>query len=321
MKRTIFLFALAALVGTACFACNKSESAQPAAKSATKALAIITPPSDNPFFKAEADAASAKGRALGFETWVVSHEDDASKQDQLMDSAIARKVSAIILDNAGADASLAALKRAKASGIPTFLVDREVNATGAAVAQIVSNNYQGAVLGATEFARLLGENGKYVELVGRESDTNAQIRSQGYEDALKRYEKLERVERVSANWSQTEAFQKVETILQKRKDIQGIIAGNDTMALGAAAALKAAKLESVVVVGFDGSPDAIRAIESGGLSATVLQPAALIAEMAVTQADQFLKSGSTGKPEKQSVDCLLVTKANTSEFGAFSKKQ
>ena len=58
----------------------------------------------------------------------------------------------------------------------------------------------------------------------------------------------------SANWSQSEAFQKTETILQAHGEIAGIIAGNDTMALGAAAAVKSAGLTNIRIVGFDGSP-------------------------------------------------------------------
>jgi hypothetical protein len=68
------------------------------------------------------------------------------------------------------------------AGIPSFLVDREINANGAAVAQLVSNNYQGATLGAEEFAKVMGEEGDYVELIGKETDTNAGIRSKGYND-------------------------------------------------------------------------------------------------------------------------------------------
>ena len=144
---------------------------------AGKTIAVITPSHDNPFFKAEAEAAAARARELGYEAVVNAHDDDANKQDQLIDVAIARKVSAIVLDNAGADASVAAVRKAKAAGIPTILIDREINVTGAAAAQIVSNNYQGASLGAEEFVRLLGEKGNYIELVGRESDTNAAVRS------------------------------------------------------------------------------------------------------------------------------------------------
>jgi erythritol transport system substrate-binding protein len=74
-----------------------------------------------------------------------------------------------------------------------------MNATGVAAAQIVSNNYQGAALGAQEFVRLLGERGTHVELVGKESDTNATIRSKAYGDVLHKYPDLVSAVRVSAN--------------------------------------------------------------------------------------------------------------------------
>jgi erythritol transport system substrate-binding protein len=306
--RSVAAVVLAALAGMA--GCR-------AAPPTKRLIAIVTPPHDNPFFKAEAEAAAAAARSLGYETLVLSHDDDASRQDQLVDSALAKGAAAIVLDNAGADASVAAVRKAKDAGVPTFLIDRELNATGIATAQIVSNNYQGASLGAQEFVRLLGERGTYVELVGKESDTNAAIRSKGYGDVLRKYPDLVNVARVSANWSQTEAFQKMETILQGNRGIDGVLAGNDTMAVGASAALLAAGLPKVIVVGFDGSPDAIAAIRRGEIRATVLQPAAQIARSAVEQADLFLRTGSTGRPEKQSVDCLLVTPENADRFGIF----
>ena len=283
-------------------------------------MAIITPSHDNPFFKAEADAASEAATRLGYEVLVNAHDDDANKQDQLIDVAIARKASAIVLDNAGADASIAAIAKAKQAGIPTILIDREINATGVAAAQIVSNNYQGATLGAEEFVRLMGEAGDFVELVGRESDTNAAVRSRGYHDVLDRYPAMKMVGRQSANWDQREAFQKTETMIQGARNLKGVIAGNDTMALGAVAALKAAGLSKVVVVGFDGSPDAVGSIRNKELRATVLQPATVIARMAVEQAHQLITTGKTGQPEKQSVDCELVTAANADQFGIFARK-
>ena len=284
-------------------------------------IAIITPPVENPFFKAEADAAKAKAEELGYETSVASHDDDPNKQSELIDAAVSRKAKAIILDNAGADASIGPVRKAEDAGIPVFLIDREINATGIATAQIVSNNSQGAQLGAQEFVKALGGKGKYVELVGKESDTNAGVRSKGYADVIGQVPALKQVARQSANWDQQEAFTKMETILQRNRDIDGVIAGNDTMALGAVAALKAANLlDKVTVVGFDGSPDVISAIKKGEAHATVLQPAALIAEMAVEQADEFIKNGKASQPEKQSIDCELVTKDNADEFGVFAKK-
>lgn len=285
-----------------------------------KTIAIITPSNDNPFFKAEAETAAARARELGYDVSINSHDDDAHKQDQLIEVAIANKAAAIILDNAGADASVAAVRKAKEAGIPAFLIDREINANGIAAAQIVSNNYQGATAGAQEFVRLLGEKANYIELVGRESDTNAAIRTRGYHDVLDKYDGLKQIGKQSANWSQSEAYQKIETMIQANRNIQGVIAGNDTMALGAVAALKNAGLTQVIVIGLDGSPDAIASIQSGGMAATVLQPAAKIARLAMDQAHKFLTTGSTGMPEKQSIDCELITPANAGEYGVFGRK-
>jgi erythritol transport system substrate-binding protein len=322
----LVLMALAATLALAAGACggdDEEASSTPAAGGGGEAgglIAIITPPVENPFFKAEADAAKAKAEELGYETSVASHDDDPNKQSELIDAAISRKAKAIILDNAGADASIGPVRKAKEAGVPVFLIDREINETGIAAAQIVSNNSQGAQLGAQEFVKSLDGKGKYVELLGKESDTNAGVRSQGYKDVLSQYPDLKKVAQQSANWDQQEAFTKMETILQRNRDIDGVIAGNDTMALGAVAALKSAGLiDKVKVVGFDGSPDAISAIKKDQMVATVLQPAALIAEMAVEQADKMITDGETGQPEKQSIDCELVNKENADQFGVFAK--
>ena len=286
-----------------------------------KLIVIITPSHDNPFFATEAMGAEAKAKELGYEVLSLVHDDDASKQNQLFDTAIARKAAAIILDNAGADATVAAVEKAKAAGIPSFLIDREMNKTGVAVAQIVSNNYQGATLGAQEFVKLMGEKGTFVELTGKESDTNAGIRSKGYHDVIDQYPDLKMVEQQSANWSQTEAYAKTEAILQAHPDIKGLISGNDTMAMGAAAALQAAGKKDVIVVGFDGSNDVRDAIGKDQIAATVLQPAYRIAQLAVEQADQYLKTGKADKPEKQSIDCVLITKDNGAKLDNFQLKE
>jgi erythritol transport system substrate-binding protein len=315
------LFGLSiALSGFLAIGCSSSRDTSETAASGLKRLAIITPSHDNPFFKAEAEAAAEQAKKLGYDVLVNSHDDDANKQDQLYDVAIARRVSAIILDNAGADASIAAVDKARRAGIPSILIDREINTTGVAAAQIVSNNYQGATLGAEEFVRLMGEKGDYFELVGRESDTNASVRSRGYHDVLDKYPDLKLAGRQSANWDQREAFQKTETMIQGNRGITGVIAGNDTMALGAMAALKAAGMSQVIVVGFDGSPDAIASIKAKEMRATVLQPASGIARMAVEQAHRLITTGTTGQPEKQAIDCELVTLANADQFGIFARK-
>jgi erythritol transport system substrate-binding protein len=286
----------------------------------SKLIVIITPSHDNPFFAAEATAADAEARSLGYTTQVYSHDDDPTKQSQLFDSAIAAHASAIILDNAGADASIAAIQKAKAAGIPSFLIDREINATGDAMVQIVSNNYQGATLGAQAFVAAMGEKGDYVELTGKASDTNAGVRSKGYHDVLDQYPDLKMVAQQSADWDQNEAFSKMETILQAHPEVNGVIAGNDTMAMGAIAALAAANRKDVVVTGFDGSNDMRDAIIAGTGKATVMQPAAKEAQYAVQLADKYLKTGKTGVDEKISMDCVLIDAKNAKDLDTFALK-
>lgn len=292
--------------------------ADPAA-AADGLIAVITPSHSNPFFKAEADAAVARAQELGYETSSDSHDDDPNKQSELIDSAISRDAAAIVLDNAGADSSIGPVQKAVDAGIPVFLIDREINETGIASAQIVANNAQGAGLVGEAFVEALEGEGTYIELLGRETDTNAAVRSEAYHGVIDQYEDMEMLAQETANWDQQEAFTKVETLLQRFPDVDGIIAGNDTMALGAVAAVDAAGLTGdVVIAGFDGSPDAVEAIKAGTLLATGMQPAVAISEMAVDQAHELITSGDTGQPEKQSVDCVLITADNADSYTLFA---
>lgn len=279
---------------------------------------IITPSHSNPFFKTEAEAATKKAEALGYKVKAVSHDDDATKQSELFDNAISDRAAAIICDNAGADATAAAVQKARDAGIPTFLIDREINTGGIAIAQIVANNYQGAKGIAEKFVEALGEKGEYAELLGKESDTNAGVRSAGFHEVIDQYPEMKMVTQQTANWEQTEANQKTETILQSNPNIKGIICGNDTMAVGAVAAIKNAGLAGkIAVIGVDGSDEAAADIRAGYMTGTALQQAALIAEMAVEQADKYLKTGTTGKSEKQLVDCIIITKDNVDHLKSF----
>lgn len=333
MRKNLFLLVAIVLMSFVLFACSQDKKTnQTSGETDTETdeqtvgpdtdhsnlIVIITPSHDNPFFKTEADAAKEKAEELGYETLVLSHDDDPNKQSEQIDTAISRNAAAIILDNAGADATVVAVQKAKDAGIPSFLIDREINQTGIAVSQIVANNYQGASLVAENFVELMGEEGKYIELKGKESDTNAGVRSQGFHEVIDQYPGMEMVAVQSANWSQTEAYSKVESIIQANNDIKGVIAGNDTMAMGAYAALEAAGMGDVIVVGFDGSNDVRDSILKGGIKATGLQPAYDIAQMAVEQADKYLKTGSTGLDEKQLVDCILINETNANKLNNFS---
>ncbi len=278
---------------------------------------VITPSHSNPFFKTEADAAEAKAIELGYEVKVASHDDDATKQMQLFENAIADKAAAIICDNAGADATVEAVQKAADAGIPTFLIDREINQDGVAISQIVANNYQGAKAIAEVWVEAMGEEGKYAELLGKESDTNAGVRSAAFHEVIDQYEGLELVATQTANWDQTQGYEKTETILQSNPEITGIICGNDTMAVGAAEACAAAGRSDIKIIGVDGSDEAAALIKEGKLVGTALQQCALMAEMAVVQADDYLKNGTTGLEEKQLVDCVAIWSENVDKLSKF----
>lgn len=307
--------ALLAIIASPTFAGGGQQS-----NKGSNLIVIITPGHDNPFFKTAADFSDAKAKELGYTTKVYVHNDDANQQSQYFDLAIADKALAIICDNAGADATVAAVQKAKKAGIPTFLIDREINVTGVAVSQIVANNYQGVQLVAEFFVRQMGESGDYVELTGRDTDTNAHVRSQSYHDVISQYPKMKSLAKQTANWDQAEAFRVVQSMIQANPTIKGIICGNDTMAMGAMAALKAAGKGNVIVVGFDGSNDVRDSILAGDIKATGLQQIARIAQLAVEQADRYIKTGSSGQPEKQLIDCVLINKDNASKLNNFSMK-
>ncbi|ENT03174.1 D-ribose ABC transporter substrate-binding protein [Brucella sp. 63/311] len=279
-------------------------------------MTIIVNDPSNPYWFTEGEVAKKTAEGLGYKAVVGGHKGDTNTESNLIDTAITNKSVAIILDPANADGSVGAVKRAIAANIPVFLINAEINQEGLAKAQLVSNNAQGAALGATQWVESVGDKGKYVELFGAPSDNNAATRANGYETVLSQYPDLVRVGKDVANWDRTQGHDKMQALLRANPDIIGVISGNDEMALGAIAALKkAGKLDQVKVGGFDGSPDAIAAIKAGELQYTVLQPVAVFSEAAVKQADNFIKTGKTGVDhEKQLFDCILITKDNVDKY-------
>jgi erythritol transport system substrate-binding protein len=298
---------------------KKSDSGSGNTNAGNKTMAIITVDPSNPYWKAEIDTAQAEAKKLGYKTTVNAHNNDQTKQSQFIDAAISAKVSAIILDPAGAKESVGAVQKATSAGIPVFLVNAEIAEQGIAKSQIVSNNAQGATLGAQEWVKAMGSKGEYVELFGQPTDNNAKVRSDAYHAVIDQYPDLKLAQKETANWDRQQGKQKMEIMLQGHPNITGVIAGNDEMALGAIQALKDAnKLAQVKVLGFDGNDDAVAAVQAGEMVSTSLQPIVQGTTMAIQQADSYLKTGKTGvSSEKQAINCVLITKANASKLKGF----
>lgn len=278
---------------------------------------IVTDPA-NPYWFTEGEVAKATAEELGYEAAVSAHRGDTNVESNLVDAAITNGAAAIILDPANADGSVGVVRKATEAGIPVFLVNAEINESGIAIGQLVSNNAQGAALGAVAWQGIVGDEAKYVEFFGNPADNNAATRSNGYETVLSQYPGLEKVAEEVANWDRTEGYNKMQSIIQANPEIDAVISGNDEMALGAIAALKeAGMLDDVIVGGFDGSPDAVDAIRAGEMAYTVLQPVAVFSREAVIQADHYIKNGEpmVGQ-EKQLFDCLLITPENVDNYTA-----
>jgi erythritol transport system substrate-binding protein len=319
-KSAIALAGVTALA-LAVSACSSSKSDAKGSGGSSKKgglISIIVNDPSNPYWLTEGKVAEAEATKLGYKATVGASKGDTNAESNLIDTAITNKSVAIILDPANANGSIGAVKKANAAHIPVFLVNAEINQEGLAKAQLVSNNAQGAALGAQQWVKDVGQNGKYVELFGAPSDNNAATRSNGYKTVLSQYPGLVEVDKEVASWDRTQGHDKMQTMLQGHPDMNGLIAGNDEMALGAIAALKqAGKLGQVKVGGFDGSPDAVAAIKAGELQYTVLQPVATFAKKAVDEADSYLRTGKTGAPEeKQAFDCILITSQNVNDFVA-----
>ncbi|EAU41020.1 Periplasmic binding protein/LacI transcriptional regulator [Fulvimarina pelagi HTCC2506] len=279
-------------------------------------MTIIVNDPANPYWKTEGDVAQATAEEMGYQASVSAHKGDTNVESNLIDTAITNQSAAILLDPANADGSIGAVKKAVDAGIPVFLINAEINETGLAKAQLVSNNAQCAADGAVKWVELAGDDAQYVEFFGNPADNNAATRSNGYETVLSQYPDLEKLAQETANWDRTQGYNKMQSILQANPNVGAVISGNDEMALGAIAALKEAGKfsEGMVVGGFDGNPDAVDSVKAGEMSYTVLQPVAEFAAEAVRQADALIQNGTEPETEKQQFNCSLITPDNVDQM-------
>lgn len=296
---------------------SNSSSSGGVSKKAGGLITIIVNDPSNPYWLTEGNVAAAEAKKLGYTAKVAASKGDVNTESSIVDTATSNHSAGIILDPANASGSIGNIKRAMAKKIPVFLVNAEINQTGVALGQLVSNNAQGAALGAQQWIKTAGTKGQYAELLGLPSDNNAATRANGYASVISQYPGWKKTAQQTANWDRTLGQQKMQSILQAHPTINAVIAGNDEMALGAVAALKqSGKLSKVKVGGFDGSPDAAAAIKSGALQYTVLQPVATFAVKAVDELNAYITTGKKPAQEKQSFDCILIDKSNVNKMGA-----
>ena len=282
-------------------------------------VAVIISTLNNPWFVVLADSAKENATKLGYEAVVFDSQNDPAKETAHFDNVIASGYSAVLFNPTDADGSIANVRRAKDANVPVFCMDREINATDAAVTQVLSDNYSGCVALGQHFVKELGESGKYVELLGLVGDNNTRNRSDGFHSVVDRYPDLQMVAQQSADFDRAKALEVMEALLQANPDINAVFCGNDAMAMGAYQALLAAgKDQQVKVFGFDGADDVVNMIKEGKIVATGMQFPKLMAQTAAESADKYLK-GERDIPQKVPVAVELVHQGNAAKYGDFGK--
>jgi ABC-type sugar transport system substrate-binding protein len=311
------LIALASLVSLC--GCKPSASGPRDAGSPGR-VAVVVSTLNNPWFVVLAEAARERAQELGYAAVIFDSQNDPAKESQHFDNVIASGYRAVLFNCTDAKGSVANVRRARAAGIPVFCMDREIEANDAAVSQILSDNYSGCVALGQYFVEQVGEEGKYIELLGLVADTNTWNRSRGFHSVVDRFPGLKRVAQQSADFDRTRALEVLETLLQAHPDIDAVFCGNDAMAMGAYQALLAAgKAGRVKVFGFDGADDVVRAIAEGKITATVMQFPKVMARTAAENADRYIK-GQRDFPQRTPVAVELVTRENVNKFGDYGRK-
>jgi len=318
MIKRLFLLAVGIAATMLLLASCKQKQGQP--EQSRRKMAVVISTLNNPWFVVLGNTAKARAEQLGYEAVIFDSQNDTAKELDHFESIIAGGYAAILFNPTDADASIMNVRKAKAAGIPTFCIDREINANDVAVAQMLSDNYSGAVELGQYFVKKMNRKGKYVELLGILGDNNTWNRSKGFHSVVDNYQQLEMVAQETALFDRTKAEEVLGTILQAHKDIDAVFCGNDAMAMGAYRALVAAgKADSVMVFGFDGAQDVIDSIRDGKIVATGMQFPKKMARMAAEHADEYIK-GKRDFKQKVPVAVELVTQENIAKYAAYGRE-
>jgi ribose transport system substrate-binding protein len=290
------------------------------AQPAKQKVAIVISTLNNPWFVVLGESAKTRAIELGYDATVFDSQNDTAKEASHFENIIAGGYKAILFNPTDADGSVANVLKAKKANMPVFCIDREINSTNAATAQILSDNYSGCVALGQHFVKVVGKEGKYAELLGIVGDNNTWNRSKGFHSVIDRFPGLKMVAQQSGDFDRAKGLEVMESILQKNPDINAVFCGNDAMAMGAYQALvSAGKADKVKVFGFDGADDVVKLIAEKKIAATGMQFPKVMAQKAAEYADEYLK-GKRGFQQKIPVKVELVTPENVSKYGDYGKK-
>ncbi|WP_329250169.1 substrate-binding domain-containing protein [Streptomyces sp. NBC_01478] len=294
-----------AIVGATSFLHNDSST------TSKPKLGLSLSTLNNPFFVQIRSGAQAEAKKLGLDLTVTDAQNDASQQANQLQNFTSSNYGAIIVNPVDSDAASNSVKAADKAKIPVIAVDRGVN-KAAVDTLVASDNVVGGELAAKTVAEKLGGTGKIVILQGQAGTSAARERAEGFAKGLKAYPGIQVLAQQPADFDRTKGLDVMSNLLQAHPDVQGVIAANDEMALGAIKALGSKAGKSVSVVGFDGTPDGLTAVKQGTLYASVAQQPSQLGRIAV---DNALRAAQGKKVETTvKVPVKVVTQENVAGF-------
>ncbi|QEH09527.1 ribose ABC transporter substrate-binding protein RbsB [Histophilus somni] len=267
----------------------------------TIALAVST--LDNPFFVSLKDGAQKKADELGYKLVVLDSQNDPAKELANVEDLMVRGAKVLLINPTDSEAVSNAVAIANHRNVPVITLDRGA-AKGKVVSHIASDNVAGGKMAGDFIAQKLGANAKVIQLEGIAGTSAARERGEGFKQAIAEH-KFDVLASQPADFDRTKGLNVMENLLASKSAVQAVFAQNDEMALGALRAINAAN-KKVLVVGFDGTDDGVKAVKSGKLGATIAQQPELIGSLGVETADKVLKGETVA--EKIPVDLKVIVK-------------
>lgn len=288
-----------ALLSAAIWSCSGSE------KAGGPVIGVSMLSLQNEFVVNVADEIEKKAGEAGARVIIVDAERSALKQVEQVESFIAQKVDAIILNPCEVEASSPAVEKAKAAGIPVVNVNSETNAVPSAF--VGSDDVEAGRIAMRYINEQLKGKGNVLMMHGYMGQAAQIQRDKGAKEILAQNPGLKLLAEQSGQWDRSKAMSLTENWIQSYgPQINAIFAQNDEMGMGAVKALTEAGLkDKVIVVSIDAIPDALAAVKKGTLNATVFQNAAEQGSKAVETALKLIKKEKV--EEKVIIPFKLVT--------------
>ncbi|MCQ6558129.1 substrate-binding domain-containing protein [Paenibacillus mendelii] len=264
------------------------------------------------FIKSLVESMQEKAGELKVELVVMDSQDKIEEQLNQVDTLVAQKVDAVILNAVDLVGSSPAVDKVKEAGIPlveviTFTENENYDVF------VGTDPKQSGIMMGDILADKLGGKGNVALLQGQIGHSAEITRGAGLQEALfDKHKDVKKLTEQTANWNRDEAMSITEDWLQRFPEINAIAAQNDEMAMGALQAVEASGRKDILVVGIDGIADALKAVKEDRLTATVLDNVTAEGKRAVEVAVGLIKGEKFEK--KELVDYVPVTKENVDEY-------